>query len=82
LAKANRSLFSTIQDSLEVSRWLKQNGWEKYIAKFLEEELFIFILPDLMDESALSSVVEEKEVRERILDKAKTIKFLNRQETV
>jgi hypothetical protein len=37
---------------------------------------------DLPDESALSSVVDSKEVREQTLAKAKTIKFLNRQETV
>lgn len=81
MAKPNKSLFSTIQDSLEIARWLRQNGWEAHIAKFLEEELFIFILPDLPDESALASVVDNKETREQILAKAKTIKFLNRQET-
>jgi hypothetical protein len=45
MAKPNKSLFSTIQDSLEIARWLRQHGWEAYIAKFLEEEVFIFILP-------------------------------------
>jgi len=81
MAKSNKSLHSSIQDSLELARWLRANGWSEYVTKFLNEELYTFILAEMGDESALSGVVEDKETREKIIEKAKNIKVLNRAET-
>eukprot|EP01126_Amoeba_proteus_P034459 TRINITY_DN3434_c0_g1_i2.p1 TRINITY_DN3434_c0_g1~~TRINITY_DN3434_c0_g1_i2.p1 ORF type:complete len:772 (-),score=154.55 TRINITY_DN3434_c0_g1_i2:123-2318(-) len=80
MAKGNKTVHDCIRDSLELSRWMKTNGFAQYIPIFLDQELFLYLLSDL-EPDALISVVPDKTVRNQIIERSKDIRILDRKET-
>jgi ankyrin repeat protein len=77
------SVESCVRDSLEVAKWLRSNGFEKYIGAFVEQEIYLFLLVDL-DENAIGMIVADPEDRTKIIAKAKAKKdgkFMKREDT-
>eukprot|EP01125_Pyxidicula_operculata_P011747 TRINITY_DN3849_c0_g1_i3.p1 TRINITY_DN3849_c0_g1~~TRINITY_DN3849_c0_g1_i3.p1 ORF type:complete len:674 (+),score=195.78 TRINITY_DN3849_c0_g1_i3:382-2403(+) len=79
-SKGLTNVEDAIRDSIEVVRWLKRNGFDKYTYTFVDQEIYLYLLPDLKD-SELAKHVTDKEDRAKILFLAKDIKLLSRKET-
>jgi len=81
MAKGKDTVYKCIRDSLELARFLRSKGYEKYLRLLLEQEMYLFILQTNLDEQILSGYIHDKKDREDIIAKAQALPNYNRTET-
>lgn len=64
------TIADTIRDSIELKKFLEKHSLEKLLKPFLEEELYLYLLPDIPD-STLSKFVPNDAERAKLLELAR-----------
>eukprot|EP01130_Rhizamoeba_saxonica_P014935 TRINITY_DN6606_c0_g1_i1.p1 TRINITY_DN6606_c0_g1~~TRINITY_DN6606_c0_g1_i1.p1 ORF type:complete len:734 (-),score=170.18 TRINITY_DN6606_c0_g1_i1:45-2246(-) len=74
-------LAEILQEGVKVKKWLISFGMGEYVQIFLEQQIYLFILPDISD-NELEAFVPNQADRELILSKAGDIPDFNRTQSI